>query len=311
MPCADPRRQWFVDGKWVTREPLSAQLYRSQEYGCGQCAPCRSSAAGEWTTRLFQEGQMHEYSICCTLTYSPACLPPLGSLVRKHAQDFIRALRKAVAARGGPLLSFDITGEYSPAPVMRPHYHCALFGYVPIDAKPWAKSGSGNDEFVSDELSKAWGKGLVTFQPWSIGAAKYCAGHQAWKTTGDKGRALRVVRDASGQVIGERLPEFHGCSTRPGIGRRFFEAYGEQALRLGFTVVGSGKGSKKVPVPGYYLRRGDVDLPEVTEAAREARKAQAVKVRAKLAAEGLDNRLDSIEYCAQARIDREARKSGF
>lgn len=250
-------------------------------------------------------------SVCTTLTYAPEHLPELGSLVLPHVQAFIRALRKRVARRGGPRLSFDCTGEYSPAPAMRGHYHVALFSYAAPDAKPWAKSGSGNDEFVSEELSLSWGKGLVTFQPWSLGAAKYCAGHQAWKLTGDKGRAVRMVYDQAGTVLGERAPEFHTCSTRPGIGRRFFEAYGEQALRLGYTVIGTGKGSTKVPIPGYYLRRGDVDYPELTEAARELRAQQADQATATLQAQGLDARLDAIEHCAQARIDRQARKSGF
>lgn len=307
MPCADPRRQWFVEGKWVTREPLSPRLYRSQEYSCGQCFPCRQADAGEWCTRLYQEGQVHADSVCCTLTYAPEHLPPLGSLVRLHSATFIRALRKLVAARGGGRLSFDCTGEYSPPPLMRPHYHVALFGYFPVDGKPCGRSDSGNDEFSSAELSKAWGKGRVTYQPWSYGAAQYCAGHQAWKLTGDKGRAVRMVYGADGQVLGERAPEFHACSTRPGIGRRFFERYGVQALQLGFTVVNG----KKVPVPGYYLRRGDIDHPELTEAAREARRVEAVETKAKLAAEGLDSRLDAIEVCAEERIKRQARKSGF
>lgn len=251
---------------------------------------------------------MHSEGVCATLTYAPDHLPALGSLVRAHQQSFIRALRKLVAARRGPRFSFDCTGEYSPPPLMRPHYHCALFGYCPLDTKPWAKSGAGNDEFISAELTKAWGdKGLVTFQPWSVGAARYCAAHQAWKVTGDKGRAVRMVYGPNGEALGERAPEFHGCSSRPGIGRRFFEAYGVQALQLGFTVVDG----KKVPVPGYYLRRGDIDHPELTEAARVARHAEAVGAKAKLEAEGLDARLDAIEYCAQARIDRQARKSGF
>lgn len=251
---------------------------------------------------------MHQgLSICATLTYAPEHLPPLGSLDRVHGSAFIRALRKLVAARGGPRLSFDMTGEYSPPPRMRPHYHVALFSYFPLDGKDWAKSGSGNDEFISAELTKAWGKGMVTYQPWSIGAAKYCAGHQAWKLTGDKGRAQRMVYGPDGEAIGERAPEFHECSNRPAIGRRFFERYGKQALQLGYTIIDG----KKVPVPGYYLRRGDVDHPELTEAAREVRRLQAVDATAKLQAQGIDSRLDAIEFCAQERINRQARKSGF
>lgn len=247
---------------------------------------------------------MHADSVCATLTYAPEFLPELGSLRRVHGSRFIKALRQAVARRGGEPFSFDCYGEYSPPPLMRPHYHVALFGYVPLEFSEAGKSGAGNQEFEAPELSKAWGKGRVTFQHWSAGAASYCAGHQAWKLTGEKGRAQRLVFGPDGVATGEREPEFHQPSTRPGIGRRFFEAYGDQALRLGFTVVDG----RQVPVPAYYLRRADADCPELAESAREVRRAKAQEAVSKLAG---DYRLDAIEGCAEARIDRGSRKVGF
>ena len=246
---------------------------------------------------------MHRQSICATLTYSPESLPEFGSLVRKHQSAFIKALRQAVARRGGAPFSFDCCGEYSPLPLMRPHYHLALFGYEPLDGEPWAKSGAGNQEFVSAELTKAWSRGMVTYQPWSYGAAQYCAGHQAWKLTGDLAHARLAVIGPDGQAVAHRAPEFHQPSTRPGIGRRFFERYGEQALALGFTVASD----KPVPVPKYYLRRGDIDMPELAATAREARRLQAVKAASALA----PGRLDAIEVCAEPRIKRGGRGKGF
>lgn len=304
MACADPRRQWLVSGRWTMVEPLASSLYRSQQFACGQCAPCRLADSGEWTTRLVHEGQSHPLNICATLTYSPDFLPALGSLCRTHIQGFLKALRYSVAVRGGPRLSFDCLGEYSPPPLMRPHYHVALFGYFPPDYVLGGKSRSGNQEYESAELTKAWGFGRVTWQLWSLGAAQYCAGHQAWKLTGSKGRHLRTVFDEAGQAVGVRDPEFHGCSSRPGIGRRFFEAHGDQALQLGFTVVAG----QRVPLPGYYLRRADVTSPELALAAREVRRAAAVAAVDALAG---DFRLDAIEACAQARIDRGGRKGGL
>lgn len=306
MPCADPRWQWRVNGKWTLSEPLASSLYPRQQFACGQCAPCRLSAAGEWTTRLMQESLMHPASICATLTYAPEFLPPLGSLRYSDVQAFMKALRNLVAARAGPRFSFDVMCEYSPPPRMRPHYHIALFGYYPPDYREAGRSRAGNQEFDSAELSKAWGRGRVTFQPFSQGAAQYCAGHQAWKLTGEKGHHLRTVFDESGQVVGVRERERHECSNRPGIGRRFFEAYGDQALKLGFTV----SGGSEVPVPKYYLRRADLSSPELAEAARAIRRAKALEVSEKLAAEG-DHRLDAIEGCAQARIERGSRKDGL
>lgn len=303
MPCADPRSQWFVGGKWTMAEPLAPRLYRSQQFACGQCAPCRLASARSWSSRLVQEGKVHDLSICATLTYSPECLPQYGTLVRAHVSKFMKALRKVVAARDGGLFSFDCTGEYSPPPFMRPHYHIALFGYVPQDYRIAGMSGAGNQEYVAEELTRVWGKGRVTFQHWSVGAAKYCADHQAWKLTGDKGRNVLVVRDASGVVVFERAREFHACSTRPGIGRRYYERYGAQDLRQGFSVIDK----RQVPVPKYYLRRADIDNPELAAYAREQRRVAAMEALGKL--EG-DYRLDAIEACAEARIERNSRKDG-
>jgi len=250
---------------------------------------------------------MRRQSICTTLTYAPEHLPLHGSLCKPHAQKFIRALRQLVARRFKalglpvPLFSFDLYAEYSPER-KRPHYHAALFGYEPPDWKRYAKSGAGNQEFTSDELTRAWGKGLVTFQNWSHGAASYCAGHQAWKVTGSKSRQdLQVLAD--GVVVGERAPEFRLVSTRPAIGLSYFQKHGEQALALNECAI---KG-KLVPVPKYYLRKGKVAFPELAEAAIAERRDVALAKSDELT----DARREVIEVCNQALIRRSSRKNGL
>lgn len=301
MPCAFPLRLWRVGGKWVPDEPVVSGAYRSQLVNCSQCAPCRLSKGAQWSCRLEHEGYMHEVSCCATFTYAPEHLPELGSLCKAHMAAAIKRLRSAVSHRGGPLFSVDVCGEYSPE-LMRPHYHVAFFGYFPPDAVAYAKSQAGNQEFISEELSSAWGFGLVTFQDWSQGAAAYCAGHQAWKLTGQKARDRLAVLDAAGVVVGLRHPEFHQPSTRPGIGRRFVEAYQAQLLALGSTV----SACKEVPLPSYYLRRAEISDPVRVEALRVLRRADAELRAADLTA----GRRAAIEGCAEARILRSSRKSG-
>lgn len=309
MACARPLSMWQVDGEWVMSEPLSSSSYPSQLVGCGQCAPCRQSKAAQWSTRLQQEGYCHAESICATLTYAPEHLPAHGSLVKSHITEFIKALRGRVATRGGSRFSFDACGEYSPE-LMRPHYHLGLFGYSPVTWDFYANSQSGNREYQAAELTEAWGRGLVTFQPWSAGAAGYCAGHQAWKLTGDLAVETLAVLDASGQVIARREPEFHLMSRRPGIGRRFFERYGEQMVKLGHTVADA----KEAPVPAYYLRVAEhpgvvagvsrpLLWPGPVAELRESRRAQA----AAAAAELTPDRREVIEQCAEARLERTGR----
>jgi len=261
--------------------------------------------------RLVAEGQCRGLSSCATLTYSPKELPDHGSLRKLHIPAFIKRLRSRIEYRvnrgidrkdprynPGPFFSYDVCGEYSPG-LMRPHYHIALFGYWPDDYEAWAKSQSGNQEFVSKELTEAWGHGRVTFQLWSSAAASYCAGHQAWKLSGSKADELLRVLGPDGKVLARREPEFHDCSKRPGIGRSFMEKYGKLALQQGeFAVSG-----RLHALPAYFLRRGDKDHPELAAALRAQRAAFAVAADAELT----DERRAVIERCNQLEIERGSR----
>lgn len=211
---------------------------------------------------------MRGQSIVATLTYADDQLPKFASLSKRDVQLFWKRLRFVVAKRGGDRFSYDIVGEYSPG-VLRPHYHACLFGYWPPDAKSWSTSQSGNEESVSDELTQAWGKGRVTFQPFSTAGAGYVAGHQVSKLSGHASEARLQVRDINGQVIAQREPEFHLMSKRPGIGRTYMEAHGRQALLNGFTYA---RGKKEVALPKYFVEIGKKLFPEEAEIETERRK---------------------------------------
>lgn len=294
MPCRYPLTQYRVGETWTFVEPVSPSLYEQRQLGCGQCAICRSAKSAEHSTRLIHEGLTRPESIAVTCTYADDALPEHRSLRKGHWSAFVKRLRARVAARKGRRFSFDAIGEYSPE-LMRPHYHGALFDYFPPDGKRWAKSRAGNDEYVSAELSEAWGHGHVTYQHWSAGGARYIAAHQAWKLSGHASEARLLVLDAEGIVVAQREPEFHLCSTRPGIGRGFFERYGEQALRLGFTVARDGA----VPLPRYYLRLGKDLYPEAAALALEERREFA-----RGAARLSDERLAVVEECKAVLLAR-------
>lgn len=302
MPCAKPLTMFrFADGS-TGFSASEGDVIAPQYVACGQCAMCRRAKAAEWCTRLMHEGYTSSMSACITLTYADEHLPPLASLAKADVELFMKRLRYYVAKRGGAPIRFDACGEYSPDK-MRPHYHLALFGYWPPDAKRWGLSRGGNQEWVSEELTNAWGKGWVTFQPWSAGAANYCAGHQAWKLTGALSRERLAVKTADGIVIGDREPEFHHASNRPGIGARFFERYGTQMLELGFTVIDG----RKCPVPKYYLRLGELSDPDRVSQLRADRELQA----AAAVENSTYERLAVREECAQAALDRSARNDAM
>lgn len=298
--CARPRSQWRRGDIKTFNRPLSPSLWEELQFRCGKCAPCLLHKSADWMQRLTHEGYSHKHSTSLCLTYSNEHLPAFGSLSVEDWDRFINSLRKRLERRGHPPITFDVCGEYSPAPAFRPHMHAALFGYWPPDAKYWAKSRAGNAEYVSEEITALWGKGRATFQEWTHGAASYIAGHQSAKLTSRKD--LFVI-GADGSVIGKREPEFHRCSTRPGIGRRYFEQHGEQALKLGFVVAKD----RPVSLSRYYMRRGKFDFPELAEEHAQLRRAKAIE-----ASEREDQpSLESVEFCAQEKIRRASRKDGL
>jgi len=292
VPCLSPFRQWCVGGEWINQPPRVPSFYQRRDLPCGQCAQCRLSKASQWNTRLVLAG-VERPSVAVTLTYDPEHVPLYGSLCKKHVSAFVKRLRARVAKRRGEPFSFDCIGEYSPE-LLRPHYHLACFGYVPVDAKPWAKSRAGNDECVSAELTAAWGKGLVTFQYWSTGAARYIANHQAWKLTGHASEQRLRLTLPDGSTF-DRAPEFHLCSTRPGIGRPYMEKHGRQALLNGFTFA---KGKGAVALPKYFVEIGKKLYPAEAEAEIARRVAKA-----KDSARGITpERMLVLDECAELRI---------
>lgn len=299
--CVRPRRQWYRGSERTFTEPSAPSLWDVRDFRCGKCAPCLIARAGAQAVRLTHEGYSHAESTSLCLTYAPAFLPPDGSLRVSDWSRFLNSLRKRIERRGGPKLSFDVVGEYSPPPELRPHYHAALFGYWPPDAVRLEESSrSGNVEYRSDEIDELWGKGRATFQSWDHGAASYIAGHNSGKLMRSKDHGY--VRNGFGQVIGKREPEFHRSSRKSAPGRRFFEEHGEQALLNGFVVAKD----QPVALPAYYMKRAKVTFPELAELHQAERKAKALEAAAK---DGPP--LESVEYCAEQKIARGGRKNGL
>jgi len=299
MPaCAHPKSRWNIGKDNVTwREPLSPSLWNHTLIRCGKCAPCLLHKGGQRSTRLTLERFSHSDSIACCLTYAPAFVPAHGSLRKADPLRFINSLRKRLERRDHPEIDYHCIGEYSPAPSLRPHYHLILYGYRPPDAEQYSKSRAGNQEWRSDELDSLWGKGRVTFQDFSIGAAKYIGGHDGSKLT----RSARHVVDEWGEVH-ELEPEFRSGSRRSAPGRKYVEAYGEQMLHFGNVVVAG----REVAVPAYMANRAKLSFPEQYEEFAAKRKAAALEIQSRPGPS-----LHAIEFCAIEQIKRGSRKHGL
>ena len=97
------------------------------EVGCGQCRNCRINRRREWVGRMILEAKEHLFSSFVTLTYDDEHMPKDGSLCKKHLQQFIRRLRKALYPRK---IRYYAVGEYGDKS-WRPHYHLIVFGLSP------------------------------------------------------------------------------------------------------------------------------------------------------------------------------------
>lgn len=212
-------------------------------FGCGQCLPCRINRRRLWTHRLVLEGMKHEESIFVTLTYSPENYPQDGSLVPKHAQDWLKRLRKAVHPCR---IRFYLVGEYGEK-TWRAHYHAVIFGM-----------GVRHAALVAE----TWGLGHVLTGSLTSESAAYVAGYVTKKMT-----------SADDERLNGRYPEFCRMSLRPGIGAgatdeivefltsdigsRYLVANGDVPTVLKH-------GGRSLPL-GRYLRRlirEKMDIPE-------------------------------------------------
>lgn len=235
---------------------------------------------------------MHAASFFFTATISPEHLGPLASVSKRDAQLLIKRIRRHVEREHQALIRFDLVAEYSPRK-MRPHYHGAIFGWWPPDAVFRHNSRAGHREYSSEILTRLWGKGIITIQAFTPGAAGYIAGHQASKLTRRLSEDSLVFRDDSGAVLGFREPEFRLCSRRPGIGAGFYERHGHQLRALDFTVIDGAKRG----IPRYYDKLSERVDPD-GHAERVAARELASMARRE---DGLPERLAVREEVAKAR----------
>ena len=249
--CSNPllaARLCQYEGKWKMKIlPVRADKgYEDyiKKYGrqnlfflpCGKCPSCISRRKKEWSVRCCMEAYDHAENCFVTLTYDEAHYP--GDLVRSDLLGFIKGLRNH-----GIKVRYFGCGEKGS--LGRAHFHIILFGYIPEDLRPYAKSKSGIPTYTSKFLDSIWKKGFLLVQEFSPFAASYVAGYVLKKM---------IDKDNS----------FHIQSTKPGIGAGYFlrhieDVYDTDKLVLNF-------GSHIFSVPRYFDKLAeslDLDLSDV------------------------------------------------
>jgi len=142
---------------------------------------------------------------CAFVTATYETMPEGGSLSIRDYQLWLKRLRKAI----GPF-RYVIVGEYGEIG-MRPHYHAALFGVSPL---------------LAARIQSTWDLGFTHTGELTVAAAAYVAGYVTKKLTSPDSPQNRAYREAHGQLLRDRIPEFMRPSRNPGIGATAIPAIG-------------------------------------------------------------------------------------
>lgn len=215
------------------RRPFSSG---PQQFGCGQCMPCRLARRRLWVTRQRLEATAHGDSSFITLTYDNPHLPDGLQLQPSDLRDWLKRFR----ARISPLLvRFYAVGEYGEKSD-RPHYHLSVFGV----SGATVQSGSRFVHYgFANDVQATWKLGQIFAAPFSDLTARYVAGYTTKKMTN---------KDDS-RLMG-RHPEFGRMSNRPGLGV-------PAILKLASTLTEGGL--------GFQMKGNLRDVPTVLSVGRE------------------------------------------
>lgn len=238
---------------------------------CNQCIGCRLERSRQWAMRCVHEASLHKDNSFITLTYNDQHIPPTGTLVIKHFQDFMKRLRKS---QPNTRIRYYHCGEYGDLN-RRPHYHALLFGFQFPDLELF-QTKKGNKIYTSATLEKLWTFGFSTIGALTFESAAYCARYVMKKKTGKQAPAYYRNIDKTTGEYWDIIPEYNTMSRRPGIAHDWYQLYKNDAYPSDFITL---RGKKMKP-PKYYDRLFEHDAPQTMQLIKEARMASA-KLRAK------------------------------
>lgn len=204
-----------------------------------------------------------------TLTYSPEALPPGGTLVKKHFQDFMKRLRK----RCGSQIRYFHCGEYGDEK-QRPHYHALVFGMDFPDKILHKRNHEGAPLYISAALDALWGHGQCLIGAVTFESAAYVARYVMKKRTSKDPKDVKRYYELVDQVTGEisdRLPEYVTMSLKPAIGKRWFERFKSDVFPSDQVVLNGRVGG----VPDYYDKLLELEDPELLEVLKASRREKA------------------------------------
>lgn len=197
---------------------------------------------------------MHDENTFITLTYEDKHLPAYGSLHLKDFQDFMKRYRKSIAPKK---IRFFHCGEYG-SKTSRPHYHAIIFGHKFDDEKLF-KVQNKIPLYTSATLTNLWGLGHASTGNVTFESTAYVARYITKKITGQgadqvvPGTSLKPYErlDQYGEIQTIK-PEYTTMSRRPGIGKSWFDEYGDDIFPADEVIINKNQDYKKYSVPKYY-----------------------------------------------------------
>lgn len=210
---------------------------------CGKCPECCKDYYTQWATRGSRELAQWDSSLFITLTYDEEHLPDDRSLNKKHVQDFIKRVKKALGSTRENPIRQTYCGEYG-STTLRPHYHVILYNVFFPDGKPFRTSDSGHQVFTSDTLSRLWGNGYVEFGYATPATIAYLYKYiLKKKTRKEKQKPFIIEHDG---ITYDVAHEFIESSRNPGIGAWMRDS---DSIKKGYLSV---NGVRK-KLPKYYM----------------------------------------------------------
>ncbi|AXL14800.1 replication initiator protein [Microviridae sp.] len=272
MPCLNPIEGWLTPNGLSFKPPKGRISGDPIRVACRNCIACKIDRSKEWAVRIMHHAQLHEENMFVTLTYDEDNLPRDQGLHHEHFQLFMKRLRKYAWAHHKKKLSYYMCGEYGEK-FGRPHYHAIIFGMKMPDTKKYGKL------FNSETLEGLWGLGYTSIGTVTLESAAYVARYIMKKVTGDQAENHYVkafVDQDTGEIVDTFVvkPEYNRMSTKPAIGKEWFEMYENDFGNDPENQICHING-KQFPMPAYYLKRLKAQNPTKYESVMKARTEHA------------------------------------
>lgn len=246
---------------------------------CGQCITCRLTKSQSWALRIMHEASLYKTNSFLTLTYRDASLPSGESLNMDHPREFMRTFRRDTPGQTSvhwhknrrPIRYLQV-GEYGDE-FDRPHYHLCLFNFDPQDKVFIRKTKSGEKIYSSEYITRYWPHGDSYVGTLTHKSAAYVARYCLKKLTGpDEIKDHVKVDPETGECWFVEPPKI-SMSNRPGIGKAWFDKFKTDCFPSDYLIYDN----RKYPVPKYYDRLLEQNVPTELETIKKLRRIKAEK----------------------------------